>query len=908
MSEFKPYLAYSASAGSGKTFALSVRYISLLFLGADPSKILTLTFTNKAAAEMKSRITATLQDLANRPEKIEIAKQVGLSEKELLAKQPAVLHRFLQEDLAISTIDAFFTNILRKFAFQVGLMPDFSIDQEVLDAQIITSFVRTCIQLRKYEELIDFSVQEKRKLSDMFTLLEGFFTKESELHLDTWKKAEYIGEQKLLQTLKVLHDAFEKAGANENVLKTLKAQSATELAERKYWKHESIEYWQYKKFVTDEIRTIFGYLQKDFLEYLTALERYILGELAVLYQAYRHSMRKLNKEQSILRFNDITNTLYRLLTDEVQQDFLYFRLDGKVEHLLVDEFQDTSIIQYAILRPIIEELSSGIGTKDFRTVFFVGDVKQSIYRFRGGAKELFVHACKEFSIDIENLDTNYRSSKNLVEYVNRVFAQKIQGYFPQKVKNSDTLGYVCVIQSDTVVKSVCEQVGELLGKGVLQSDIAVLVHQNKDALTIKDALLHEKIVQNIQTEASLKLIHVPLIAGILDALRYAYFKDALYGKHFLSILGKAWEEELDLSFLDLQSNPVDIIYNLVEQFELFALDMDIVKLLELAKGYEDIESFLFASESFTAEAKQEDNDGVRVLTIHKSKGLEFEHVIVCDRLSRPKGGGGSFIYEYDGVHLLSVYKRMQNRQYVDKAYARALEKEQRLSYEDMLNMYYVAFTRAESSLIICAKEKSSAFEFLDLQTCQYGSIEAKKSQKSKKEFLKSMELQPKHHGRQKELLPDSSSKDHSDPLAIHYGLAVHYCLELLASFELTSLDEAFEVMCNRYANILSEEHLQSIKKRVTLLLCDESFQDIVKNGKIFKEQPIAYDGERKQIDLLIQKDENIIVVDYKSSNSVYESHLQQVALYKKALQKIYDKPVLARVCYIRQEQIEIINL
>ncbi len=99
-----------------------------------------------------------------------------------------------------------------------------------------------------------------------------------------------------------------------------------------------------------------------------------------------------------MSFADVTNALYTLLEDEISKDFLYFRLDGKIEHILIDEFQDTNIMQYKILAPLMGEVVAGIGSSEFKSLFFVGDIKQSIYRFRGGAKELFKHAREEFGV------------------------------------------------------------------------------------------------------------------------------------------------------------------------------------------------------------------------------------------------------------------------------------------------------------------------------------------------------------------------------------------------------------------------------------------------------------------------------------------------------------------------------
>ena len=119
-------LAYEASAGSGKTFMLVVRYLSLLFKGAQPSKILALTFTNKAANEMQERIVATLEELECRGELDEIVKVTELSSEYLLANRKRVLGEFLNSHTRIMTIDSFFTQILRKFSLYASLMPDFS--------------------------------------------------------------------------------------------------------------------------------------------------------------------------------------------------------------------------------------------------------------------------------------------------------------------------------------------------------------------------------------------------------------------------------------------------------------------------------------------------------------------------------------------------------------------------------------------------------------------------------------------------------------------------------------------------------------------------------------------------------------------------------------------------------------
>ena len=905
MSTFEPYLALEASAGSGKTYALSVRYISLLYLGANPSKILTLTFTNKAAAEMKSRICEVLKDLENRSELEPISKQVGLTCKEVLQKKDEVLERFLKEDLLISTIDSFFARILRKFALNAGFMPDFGIETNSLHVEILERFLRLCIQEKKYTTLIKFSINEQKKLSDIFSLLDEFYDKESEFDAKKVEKALHVNPKEVLRILDELKELFAKEGAKDSVLKTFEVESIAEVMKKKFLAKEDLSYWQYKKHVTPEVNELFEELKSVLANYLTQREKYLLGELSELFYIYKYAIRSVNKELSTLSFSDVTNSLYTLLENEISKEFLYFRLDGKIDHILIDEFQDTNIMQYKILAPLMSEVVSGVGSSAFRSLFFVGDIKQSIYRFRGGAKELFKHAREEFGVKREVLDTNYRSSKSVVEYVNEVFVDKINGYEAQKV-NSKEEGFVEVCIDDEVEDRVLQKVEFLLEEGVSPKDIAILTHKNKDAKILKDMLIENIEGINVQTEATIKLISVPIVSAILDLLKYAYFKDEIYKQNFLVAIGFDWREKIDASWLNLNRTPMQLIISIVKRYEIFEDDMDIIKLVELSSRYENIESFLFESDSFSEDAKSEDNDGIKILTIHKSKGLEFPHVIVADRLGAKRGGGGTLLYEYEDIGLVGIYQRVGQREFLDEKYANAKVKEEVLEKEDVLNMHYVAFTRAESSLIVCAKNKSSAFVHLDLEEMSGGSIRAKEASTCKEKSLHVMNKKLENYGTQESKKADEGITE-SNHFAITYGLAMHFCLEMMSEFTKKSLDNAYISTCNRYKVVLSVENLQSIYNRIEALLKDEKFLSLVDGGKLYKEQPLVFDGERKQIDLLIEKDDEVIVIDYKSSKYASDSHLAQIGLYKKALNKISSKKVSAYLIYIREEGIKILT-
>ena len=185
-------LAYEASAGSGKTFMLVVRYLSLLFKGASPSRILALTFTNKAANEMQERIVQTLEELESRGELDEIVKVTELSSEYLLANRQRVLGEFLNSHTKIMTIDSFFTQILRKFSLYASLMPDFSTFSSQHELKLLSRFLKEVSVAGKKEMLITLSLQSNKRLSDIFFLLDEFYIKFGEVKDMEFKRQDYL--------------------------------------------------------------------------------------------------------------------------------------------------------------------------------------------------------------------------------------------------------------------------------------------------------------------------------------------------------------------------------------------------------------------------------------------------------------------------------------------------------------------------------------------------------------------------------------------------------------------------------------------------------------------------------------------------------------------------------------------
>ena len=905
MSAFKPYLALEASAGSGKTFALSVRYLSLLFLGANPQKIVALTFTNKSAAEMKQRIFETLKHLESKDELEAIALQVGKTKEEILQKRDGVMQSLLQADIKISTLDSFFGAILRSFALHVGLMPDFKVDHIGLYEEVMERFLKRCKVEELYPSLIAFSLSENKKLGDIFSLLDTLYQKKGEFDITVLSEDAYRSDDSIFAILQEIKDVFENLGLGSRGLKTFETDSIEKLMKSGFLQKEDFDYWDYKKFATESLNDALKMLKKELELYFNAKEAYFLGELGRLFGIYDGALLQVSKEFATLSFDDVTNRLYTLLQHTIAKDFLYFRLDGNIEHLLIDEFQDTSIVQYKILEPIINEIRSGEGVKAFKTLFFVGDVKQSIYRFRGGAKELFGHVKEKLSLHVETLDTNYRSTKHIVEFVNQTFEGKIRSYEPQKVAKLGACGFVSVVVDDEIEKNVIASIERLLTSGVKPKDIALLVHTNKDANYIKEVVLNHFEHLHVRLEATLRLVEVKSVKAIIYLLKYLYFKENIYRAHFLTLTSSVWNASLDIHGLDVNDSPFILIEKIIAKYALFDNSADLLKLLEVASRYEDIEAFLFASDTLSDEAKSEDVDGLRVLTIHKSKGLEFEHVVLIDKFTKENNKSNTILYEYNDIDIKGVYLNMSGREYVDEVYGRAKEKEKILMAEDRLNALYVALTRAKSSLLLCAKSASSAFDVLCLSPFEIGTIVAKEEKEEENKEAIQVYI-PQKYGSQ-EVAASKEEGEQTDVKAIAFGVALHYMLEMLDTFSEASLGVAYTALKNRYMQILDETALCDIYARVEKLLTCKAFLALVKNAKISKEQPIAYQEERKQIDLLLEFENKIVIVDYKSSQNEQVKHQEQVALYQEALRSISALPVEGYVCYLKNDGVVLVK-
>ncbi len=914
-------MALKASAGSGKTFALSVRFLALLFKGANPSEILTLTFTKKATAEMKERILDYLkilqqENLENEKEKSqnilkELEEKYHLNPSLVRNSTPKIYQRFLNAEIRISTIDAFFQSILRKFCWFVGLSANFEVNEDTKahQQQLNEGFLST-LNNKQLEELSVFIAQ---CLSyDSYTsdsILERLRFLKNKLYLfDPNKKEPAFDEKGFLEKLRSLNEQIQSIETASDRAKTaIKCDSFRGFLNSSLtWLEKKSEYIYFKK-LKDEIPTLESEceeIENDLKRYYEAKETAIFKKFPKFIQLYDNATSKIQA----LDFDAIKDKVHALLNgyEEMPAEFFYFRLDSKIAHILIDEFQDTSLNDYKILAPFIDEIKAGIGqAKWHRSVFFVGDVKQSIYAFRGSFSSLFESVSKDFYHD--NLQFNHRSAPLIINHVNTIFKKAYQNsptaYLEQKYPKTSqnkhaTDGYVKVSlvadERELLLEQILQEAQNLLEHRIDPKDITILCATNDDALEIKNYL--QEYLSEIcpSTESSARLSQFVESKIIKNALRYALAEEPykpFYKHSVLKLAGYLHDDAIALAgFNPKKESVAGFVWKVMELFELYGEPAQ--SCLELAVGCEDANEFLEKLEA--REIASFNAKGAQIMTIHKSKGMQFPYVIVCERLGKPNSShSNQLLEEYNGAELMHLYYRMKNREVVDKDYARALDEEEAAKDHEEINVYYVAFTRAELGLIVVAKDKKESkkesknkkmYEKLDLVPLEEGEIVPAISPQ-KEPLIASVVINPHAYGEQVQEIeeePDSDYEKNNDQEAINFGIALHKGLEYQYAYNIPK-KSVLEYL-NYHHGFYGLDY-QALEESLELFENDAEIQVLFKNLALRGEVAFLFEGVVSRIDVLLwDKGQNLYVLDYKSSQNYQQSHKAQVSHYAAFLQ------------------------
>ncbi len=904
---FKPYLAYSASAGSGKTFALSVRYISLLFMGESPNSILAATFTNKAAAEMRQRVVDSLRNLGENEAFLDaIVVQTGLSKEALEAKQPEVLARFLASSSYIVTLDSFFSGILRAASLELGLEPDFVTKEQGEDA-LEKHFLDEVQAEGLLSNLVKLAMDiEDKRFGKIFELMQNFY-KVDPLLPDQKETSFHVAEQeKVCDALRLkIIKALTEVDATARCMGQFETKSIKALFAKGLFEKETLgEHSWFKKVANEEIEVLYASLKSELAKWAKAREFIVLQNLFHIYDYYKNAVITNAKGSGVLTFDDLTYFTYRLLHESMSKEFLYFKIDAKFKHILLDEFQDTSTLQFLLLKPLIDEIFSGHGQSEFKSFFYVGDTKQSLYRFRGGVEELFDKVAQNYGVNIEEMDTNYRSSKNVVEQVNRWFEHTMEGYAAQKSRPGASEGYVEVLESEELIDEAVTQAKKLLELGVNVDEIAFLVHTNKDGQSLQEACEYERIHTLLKTSSSLK--NMPKIAALVAMSEYLFFGEKIDAQAMLLNVGKTLEE-VDTSWFSAFMSPLQVVDRLVREFGYFDDDLNILKLLEFASAFSDIPTFVEEFKSSSIAVASNSIHGAKIMTVHGSKGLEFEYVILLDKLTRKNADKSALIYHYnDNLYIDQILYRTKGRENFDEMYALIMEERKRSALKDSKNVLYVALTRAVEGLIVIRKPKESVFDEIGMETLSIGVLSIQHAESSVEEEKKSVPVVLSNYGTQE--TPEPDEEEDKDYEAILFGTALHYALEMLGTFDEDSLTAAMMSMNNKYGQQLSFEGIREIEQRIRALIENQAFQTLLQDAKVRKEQSLSFEGELKQIDLLLEYEDHNVVIDYKSSKKYAVKHQNQVGYYKKAIANITGKKTEGMVVYLLKEGIELISL
>ena len=888
----KNYLALKASAGSGKTFALTVRYICLLLLGAKPNEILTLTFTNKAANEMSERIYKTLLTLGDDEAYLNaIENEVNLSKEEILGKKNILIKQFSNANLSIFTIDKFVNKILREFCGYIGISDDFEIKNDDIE-KLSYEFLKS-LNEKDFQTLIDLSFYEKKKFNSIFELFKTILEKNEDIEVINIDASliELQKENILKEAFKIKESILSCANASNSAKNAVDFETFEDLFGRTWLEKENFEDYSYfKKCANESNKSDFFKLKEELSIYYKIRAGFSLNKIFEVYLKFRDFKFEFNKNKNYLEFNDISNLVYDLLSTKIDKDFLYFRLDSNYSHILIDEFQDTSLLQYKILEPLIDEILSGDVTK-FKTFFYVGDTKQSIYRFRGGKRELFDYVANTNKIlEVEVLNTNYRSCENVINFVNELFLN-LPNYEYFKQESVRENGYVEVIKDTNLEEeekfvNIAEKIEELLNNGVNFNDIAILTYTNDDVLSLYYYLKQKFPSIKISTEMTSKLINQQNVKAVINAIKYIYFKEEIYKENLNAIIGNKLLTTLDLEIILEEKSVQEVIKELSKKLKI--IDENIIKLIEVSSSFNNIVDFVYEIDKLEAIMENSESKGLQILTIFKSKGLEFHTVILLDRIKRKNVDKSSLLFDYENLELKNIFYKIKGYENFNEDYKKAIDKEKKLSLEDEINILYVAMTRAKNNMIIFKKEKSSVFDILNMNVCKIGKMINSSNLVKDIEEKSIISYTPLNLGTQEKQITKEKELKENHLHSRYFGLATHYCLEMLNNFSFNDLKYTLNLARTRFSNYLSDKDFTDIENRLAHLINNDFFKFLITNSVLTSEQSLIYKEELKIIDLLIYKDDTYYILDYKTTKEeLDEEHKNQVLYYKEAIKEIF---------------------
>jgi ATP-dependent helicase/nuclease subunit A len=1028
-----------ASAGSGKTYALASRYLHLLF---DPAlkpdeiplkNILAITFTNKACLEMKARILLFLKQLAldqfdDDKDKLNLLAQMIVEEKCARSKSYLVMDEIIKRYnyFQVQTIDSFINAILSGCAFKLDLSSDFRIKNDYREYLAYS-----------FDKVVEQAHEDPRLKEQFHMFLQNY------LYLENRKS--WFPRNDIIEIMGMLLSSrnsyglqFKKGGTD---LSDIRAQRSSikemmlklkadfpEGASGTYWRKFEVEFNEAVD--TNSIDDFFNPFSKEefplkkgsqLSEGPRQLWERIKLDIRALYEAEAFS--RFNpyidifinveknfslacREDDIMFLSELNARARNLFTfGSISVPELYYRLATQFRHFLIDEFQDTSVLQWKNIFPMVEEALATGGS-----LFYVGDKKQAIFRWRGGEVALMDYLKSQlsaFNVSEALLTRNFRSQKEVVEFNNAVFSAEnikrvlaevkdhkksfidlsdqdvvdICGIFSnstQTFKEKYSKGYVEVIQIDSgdedgaearIRDEVYERIADLT-KRVRPRDIALLCRSNEDVEKVTSWLLEKKLpcesekTLNIRENSIVRelIAFLTFLNSPIDDLAFATFimgeiftkasgipvedmRDFLFSvgsssrhqaKPYLYRMFKkqfpaVWESLIEDFFKTVGFVPLyELVITVLRQFgvlERFRHAQGFVmKFLEVVKDQEeDNQNIARFLEYFNNELPENlfvhvaSSDSIRVLTIHKAKGLEFPAVIipffeVNIRIGSGQNTKASFVIEAQDEKLGLVSLKSE---YIK--FSPDLEQRHRREYKkaliDELNNLYVASTRAQHELYIFVCDKAGReFNIASLlipeerRICgNTSSIEPKKAKKHQQTLDLGVSKYRDWIGFLKDEFEEFS--DMRDQARITRGIVLHFALSCLGNLSgqdtrlaiVNALDKT-RLKYPYFQDWQTAQHL--LEQLIARPKAREFF--IVPDADVYVEREMVDTlGQTRRVDRMIVKRDEVVIIDYKSSSKGADTFFIQLQEYANIVRSIYsEKSLRCFLVYLDESKIE----
>lgn len=712
---------FKASAGSGKTYTLSKTYLDLL-LKADSKtayrNILAVTFTNKATEEMKERI---LRDLAEEGKTNPRAREILIN----------LLHDY--GSFSVSTIDKFFQQALRAFSRELGSSGNYQIE---LDKASLTK--------EAMDRVLDDLTEKDKDLLGWFTKqLETALDNGESFHLENslYEMAEEFGDvnekftydKKKLTELKAkckeIVDTFHKdvyenalcidtatwgktaarglaqyAGAQTKYKDSVKAANATTLD---------------KLAETAGCETMYALMNpqgRRWKEYRTArMVEKVIFTLGLAEEFYS-KLAIIEEEKGVISLDESTNLL-RDIIDGSDAPFIYEKLGVRFNHFLLDEFQDTSVVQWENFKPLLaNSVSEGYSN------IIVGDVKQSIYRWRNSDWNLLDKKIQETftgKVDVTTLKENWRSTQSIVNFNNEFFPfaaanlglSQIYADVKQEVKVEDSQqGCVTVDFCEDELEMIDGYIEQAVAAGAKMSDMAILLRTNGEGKKVAEHLLSKGY--SVISDDSLDLKSSLIIRKIVSYLHSLCNNSDSLNTYLSESLEIDSEREyhslidlVDGVIKDLSETHPDEIKGQTLFIQSFMDDI-----LEWTSIHgNDIRQYLkHWEESKIAISSPNDPNAIRITTVHKSKGLAFPIVIFpfAEKVGLFKEDTLWCHLDSDaemGESFDSIFPVVLGKSSGDSFFSESLKNEMEMQRIDNLNIFYVCLTRARKEMHIIAK-------------------------------------------------------------------------------------------------------------------------------------------------------------------------------------------------------------